>query len=298
MYVLSLISNPEVSALTDAVVASLAGDFNVPASGVTWLAKGIACDLAIDVQDWAGADRLQADMRKRLQDAGIDVNAVAIEGRRKQLLIADMDSTMIHQECIDELGIAAGAGEHIMEVTRRAMRGELDFVEALRERVCFMKGLQEAVIETVINDKITFVPGGRTTVSTMKATGAYCALISGGFVQFTEYVAEHCGFHTHQANRLIIEDGILAGKVAEPALGSAAKVEALGRLTSQLGISTGDALTVGDGANDVAMLQAAGMGVAMHAKPAVRAAARTIIDHADLTALLYLQGYRADEFVT
>ena len=296
MYVLSLITNPQHPCLTHKVVNSLAADLNAPGAAITWLADGIACDIALPARDWAGAENVQSTVRQQLADTRIDANAVPVNARRKKLLVADMDSTMIHQECIDELGIAAGAGEHIKEVTRRAMRGELDFVEALRERVSFMKGLEESVIQTVIDDKITFIPGGRNAVSTMKAAGAYCALISGGFTQFTAYVAAECGFDTHQANRLIIENGILTGKVAEPALGSAAKVEALGRLTREHGLTPQEALTVGDGANDVAMLQAAGMGVAMHAKPAVRAAARTIIDHGDLTALLYLQGYRKEEF--
>ncbi len=297
MFVLSLVTSPDAAALDEELSNDVADMIGLNRARTTWLAPGVACDLTLPPMSQHQAHDLLTTARAALADRPVDINLVPTEGRRKKLLIADMDSTMIHQECIDELGIAAGAGEHIREVTRRAMRGELDFVEALRERVSFMKGLPESAIAGVIEDRITFVPGGRTAVATMTQQGAHCALISGGFTQFTRYVAGECGFHEHQANELIIEDGHLAGRVAEPALGSAAKVEALNRLTGKLGLSLCDALTVGDGANDIAMIEAAGMGVAMHAKPAVRDAARFIIDHADLTALLYLQGYRAAEFV-
>ncbi len=293
MFVLSLISSPEQPLVTTELAAAVAG--RAGAREIVWLARGIACDLPL--QETSPDAALHA-ARAIIATAPIDVNVVPRHNRRKRLLIADMDSTMIHQECIDELGIAAGAGDHIKEVTRRAMRGEIDFVEALKERVTFMKGLRESVIQSVIDDIITFVPGGRTLVSTMKASGAYCALISGGFSQFTHHVAYHCGFDSHQANRLIIENGLLTGRVEQPALGSAAKLEALGRLTGQRQLQPCDAITVGDGANDVAMLQAAGMGVAMHAKPAVRDAAQYVIDHGDLTALLYLQGYAGSDFIT
>lgn len=298
MFVLSLISSPERPALSDALVETVASALNHDAKTANWLAEGIACDLPLFEEDEAAAIAAVAAVRAIFSSEPVDFNLVPADRRRKQLLIADMDSTMIHQECIDELGIAAGAGEHIKEVTRRAMRGELDFVEALNERVSFMKGLPESAIRKVIDEIITFVPGGRTLVSTMKVNGAYCALISGGFVQFTGHVAKECGFHTHQANQLIIEEGRLTGHVVQPALGSAAKLEALNRLTAEHDLELAEALAVGDGANDVAMLQAAGMGVAIHAKPAVRDAAQYVIDHGDLTALLYLQGYHRTEFVS
>ena len=297
MFVLSLISSPQAPAVDSKIIVEITSRLGISQPSITWLANGIACDIALDVSDDAEAFGIQEQARVLVETHRVDANVVSTDSRRKQILIADMDSTMIHQECIDELGIAAGAGEHIQEITRRAMRGELDFVEALNERVSHMKGLPESAIQKVIDERITFVDGGRTLAATMAASGAHCALISGGFSQFTTYVAGQCGFHAHQANHLIIENGTLTGTVAKPELGSSAKVEALNRMASERGLTTQDALTVGDGANDVAMIQAAGMGVAMHAKPAVRQAARTVVNHADLTAPLYLQGYHADEFV-
>lgn len=294
--VLSLIASPGNPVLDNEAVAGVLGHLGQGTAELQWLAEGVACDAAIDVSDEDDAERAQAQARSFMSDLQIDANVVAREGRRKKLLIADMDSTIIEQECIDELGIVAGAGEEIQEVTRRAMRGELDFVEALRGRVALMKGLPASAIADVIENRISFVGGGRTLVQTMKANGAYCALISGGFSHFTSHVAGVCGFDTHQANELIIKDGVLTGKVAAPELGGAAKVEALNKLAGEHNIAVSEAVAVGDGANDLGMLGLAGMGVALHAKPAVREAADTVIDHGDLTALLYLQGYAKTEF--
>ena len=208
-----------------------------------------------------------------------------------------MDSTMIQQECIDELGVVAGFGDQIKEITVRAMRGEIDFADALKERVGLMAGLDAKVIDTIIRDRITLTPGGRTLVATMKAHDAYTALVSGGFRQFTSKVAAHIGFHTNEANDLIIEHGKLTGRVAEPVLGKEAKLAALNHLSLVNGLTAADAITVGDGANDIPMLQAAGMGVALHAKPKVRDAVSLRINHGDLTALLYLQGYAKPQFI-
>jgi phosphoserine phosphatase len=209
-----------------------------------------------------------------------------------------MDSTIIEQEVVDELAAIAGVSIAVSSITERAMRGEIEFEPALRQRVALLRGLPATAIETVIRDHITFAPGGRTLVATMKAKGAFTAMVSGGFTDFTRHVAETLGFDSHQANRLIIEDGRLTGRVVEPALGKTAKVEALDRLTGKLGIAADEVIAVGDGANDIPMLQRAGLGVAFQGKPAVRAAADVRIDHADLTALLYLQGYRKAEFVS
>ncbi|NNE22357.1 MAG: phosphoserine phosphatase SerB [Rhizobiales bacterium] len=286
-----MIASPAAPVLDDAVVARVCRDLGLGQVETNWLAKGIACDIPIET-----AGDVQRRARAFLAGEPIDANVIALGNRRKQLLIADMDSTIIEQECIDELGIVAGAGEEIKEVTRRAMRGELDFVEALRGRVALMKGLAASAITDVIENRISFVGGGRTLVQTMKANGAYCALISGGFSHFTSHVAGVCGFDTHQANELIIEDGVLTGEVAKPELGGAAKVTALNKLADEHSITVADTVAVGDGANDLGMLGLAGLGVAMHAKPAVREAADTVIDHGDLTALLYLQGYAKAEF--
>jgi phosphoserine phosphatase len=240
---------------------------------------------------------LERELRESLATRPIDIAILPAANRRKKLLIADMDSTIIEQEVVDELAAVAGIGEAISAITARAMKGEIEFEPALRERVALLQGLPETAIQHVIQKRITFAPGGRTLVATMKAHGAFTAIVSGGFLPFTRHVAERLGFDSHQANELLIAQGRLTGRVREPVLGKNAKVEALKRLAAKLGLSLDDAVAVGDGANDVPMLRLAGLGVALHAKPAVREAAPVRIDHGDLTALLYLQGYRKDEFV-
>ena len=232
-----------------------------------------------------------------IRSHAIDAAIVATEHRRKRLLVADMDSTMIEQECIDELGVVAGVGERIKDITARAMRGELDFDAALRERVALLKGLPVSVIADLLRSRITLMPGGKTLLATMKADGAYAALISGGFTAFTGHVAATLGFDEHRANTLLMADGKLTGEVAPPILGQQAKLDGLRRLAEKLGLDLADTLAVGDGANDLAMLSEAGLGVALHAKPHVQAGTLTRINHGDLTALLYLQGYRKEQFV-
>ena len=219
------------------------------------------------------------------------------EGRRKKMLLADMDSTMIRQECIDELAAEAGVGPRVAQITARAMNGELDFEGALRERVSLLKGLDVAVISHVLEKRINLMPGGPVLLATMKANGAYAALVSGGFTAFTAAIADRLGFDEHRANTLCAEGGQLTGKVTDPILGREAKVEALNDITARLGITPADVLAVGDGANDLGMLQLAGAGVALHAKPTVQAQAKHRINHGDLTALLYMQGYAATDFI-
>lgn len=235
-------------------------------------------------------------VRKAAAGWQVDVNVVSAANQRKKLLIADMDSTMIEQECIDELADAAGAGDAVKAITVRAMNGELDFEDALRERVAALKGLPSGVIGDVIANRISFMSGGRDLIATMRQNSAYCALISGGFTHFTAYVGAELGFHEHQANELIISDNLLTGEVADPVLGRDAKVAALRRISSTFGFSMDEAMAVGDGANDIPMLKTAGAGVALHAKPAVKQEVDIQIDHGDLTALLYLQGFTRDEF--
>ncbi len=232
-----------------------------------------------------------------LQKMQVDLAIVPREGRRKKLLLADMDSTMIEQECIDELAEEAGFGAQVKEVTARAMNGELDFEDALRARVSLLKGLDLGVIDRVINDRISFMPGGAALVATMRAHGAYAALVSGGFTNFTSYVAGKLGFDSHRANRLMDDGQVLTGEVGTPILGRDAKVAVLMELTAAHDITPAEAIAVGDGANDLGMLGAAGMGVALHAKPAVAAQSELRINHGDLSALLYLQGYNRSEFV-
>jgi len=232
-----------------------------------------------------------------LQAEGVDLILQPTANRRKKLLLADMDSTMIQQECIDELAAEAGVGERVKAITARAMNGELDFEDALRERVSLLKGLPEEIIGQVLAKRIKMMPGGKVLVATMKANGAHAALVSGGFTAFTTAVAAQLGFDEHRANTLIAEHGVLTGTVADPILGRDAKVAALNDLTSRLDILAEDVLAIGDGANDLGMLQLAGAGVAVHAKPAVQEQARHRINHGDLTALLYMQGYGKTDFI-
>jgi phosphoserine phosphatase len=230
------------------------------------------------------------------QDMGVDLVVVPAEGRRKRMLLADMDSTMIEQECVDELAEEAGVGARVKEITARAMNGELDFEEALRARVGLLRGLPVGVIDKVLSERISFMPGGRALVATMKATGGHAALVSGGFTAFTERVAAALGFDEHRANTLLANGDALSGEVGMPILGRQAKVDALAEITARLGLSERDVLAVGDGANDLGMLHRAGLGVALHAKPAVAAECDVRINFGDLTALLYVQGYSRDEF--
>ena len=229
--------------------------------------------------------------------AGFDLVIQPTLGRRKAVLLADMDSTMIQQECIDELAAEAGVGPRVAEITARAMNGELNFHEALIERVGLLAGLDERIIQKVLDERITLAPGGQALVATMRAQGAYTALVSGGFTALTSRIAKVLGFDEHRANALLADQGVLTGQVGLPILGREAKIEALEEITAARGLTPADAIAVGDGANDLGMIQLAGTGVALHAKPIVAAQAGVRIDHADLTALLYIQGYGRDEFV-
>ena len=261
-------------------------------SQLNWLSGGEAAAFALPVlpdnqwQVWTDLQKLQ-----------IDLVVQASVGRQKKLLLADMDSTMIQQECIDELADVAGVGDRVKGITARAMNGELDFNSALIERVGLLKDLDVGVIDSVLADRITLMPGGAALVSTMKANGAYAALVSGGFTAFTSAVAGQLGFDENRANTLIVKDGKLTGDVAEPILGRAAKVQALEEIIQQLGITAQDVLAVGDGANDLGMLKIAGTGAALHAKPAVAAECSVRINFCDLSALLFVQGYPRAAFI-
>lgn len=261
-----------------------------------WLAEGIAADIPFAAESEAEARRLLEVLRERCAGLAIDIIVQPAAGRRKKLLVADMDSTMIGQECIDELADFLGIRDHVAKITTRAMRGEIDFVPALRERAALLAGLSIDVIDKVLAERITFTPGAATLVATMRANGAYTGLVSGGFTLFTAPLAEKLGFDTSDANALVVEGGRLTGRILEPVRGEAAKRDVLVRLRSELGLAASETLAVGDGANDMAMLGEAGLGVAFRAKPAVAARAWARIDHADLTALLYAQSYRRAEF--
>ncbi|MDR6900045.1 phosphoserine phosphatase SerB [Rhizobium miluonense] len=292
-FVATLIANPSNPVLVPAI-AEQAADA-VKASGLYWLADGIACDIAL--RDDTDIEAAEANILAVIGSAPIDLVIQEAETRRKKLLIADMDSTMIGQECIDELAAEVGLKEKVADITARAMNGEIAFEPALRERVALLKGLPLSVVDEVIAKRITLTSGGLELIATMKAKGYYTALVSGGFTVFTSRIGATLGFDENRANVLLEENGILTGLIEEPILGKQAKVDALNEIAERLGISTDDALAVGDGANDLGMLQLAGSGVALHAKPTVSAQARMRIDHGDLTALLYIQGYRKTDFV-
>jgi phosphoserine phosphatase len=291
MHVVTLLTSPSQRALEPALVESLRNAWG--GGDALWLAPDEAAEFVL--RDLP-ANRWQ--VWDDLQGLGVDLLVQPAEGRRKKMLLADMDSTMIRQECIDELADEAGVGDRVKAITARAMNGELDFEAALRERVGLLRGLPVAVIEKVLAERITLMPGGPTLLATMKAHGAYTALVSGGFTAFTQVIAARLGFDENRANTLPAENGALTGVPGEPILGQQAKVDALAEISARLGLSEADVLAVGDGANDLGMLGRAGAGVALHAKPAVAAQCDLRVNHGDLTALLYLQGYSAAEFVT
>ncbi|MDA0963323.1 MAG: phosphoserine phosphatase SerB [Proteobacteria bacterium] len=290
MFIATLLTAPAARGLDPSLVDSLRNAWG--GGDAVWLAPDEAAEFALPVRPgnlW--------DVWADLQGMGVDLAVQAVAGRRKRMLLADMDSTMIRQECIDELAEEAGVGAYVKEITARAMNGELDFEGALTERVALLKGLPEAVIGHVLETRIDPMPGGRELVATMRAHGGHAALVSGGFTSFTGPVAAMLGFHENRANTLLAEGGVLTGEVARPILGRAAKVQALEEITARLGIGAADVIAVGDGANDLGMLGRAGAGVALHAKPSVAAQCDLRINHGDLTALLYLQGYAQADFV-
>jgi phosphoserine phosphatase len=288
-YVLTLVAARESALLTPALIARLRDI--IGGGTVTVLSPGEAVDIAC-------AEALDLDqIRAAMDGAPIDAIATPAEGRRKRLLIADMDSTIITGETLDELAAFAGIGEKIAAITARAMNGELDFKDALRERVAMLKGLSVDALERTWR-KMRLTPGALELVATMKAHGAYTALVSGGFTFFTSRVAALVGFDMHRSNTLLDDGTTLTGRVAEPILDRSAKLATLTELAARHGLAMSETLATGDGANDLDMLLAAGLGVAFHAKPIVAAAARARVDHAGLRALLFAQGYSASEFAS
>jgi phosphoserine phosphatase len=294
-HVATLIAAPNTG-LTDELMARARAALP-RATDIQWLAADVAADIGFIPNEDADLRALNDHLRAALGGAPIDLAIQPLADRRKKLLVADMDSTMIGQECIDELADLVGLKDHVSKITERAMRGEIAFEPALRERVALLKGLPVSVIAEVIENRITPTPGGRTLIGTMRAHGAHTVLVSGGFSLFTREIAAKIGFDENHANTLLVENDTLTGLVEEPILGREAKLDTLLELARYLKLPLAQTMAVGDGANDLAMIGRAGLGVAFHAKPAVAAAADVRIDHGDLTALLYVQGYRRDEFV-
>jgi phosphoserine phosphatase len=292
--VATLICHPANPALDSTIVDGARAVLPSPGPA-RWLFDEVAVDIPFTGSEDIGA--IVTRLRAARGDLPIDIVVQPQALRRKKLLLADMDSTMIGQECIDELADFAGLKAHVAGITERAMRGEIEFEPALRERVALLKGLAVSVVDEVLAKRITLTPGGRELIATMRAHGAYTCLISGGFTLFTNAVAAMIGFQENRANTLEVADGKLTGEVAEPIVGRAAKLATLFELRESFDLDNIDTLAVGDGANDLGMIGDAGLGVAYHAKPAVAAAAAARIDYGDLSALLYAQGYRRDEFV-
>jgi phosphoserine phosphatase len=295
LYAVTLVAPPDAVFVPETVVghALAAADAKVVGRHVL---GDRAVDLAVEAADGALASLRQV-VDEAVRHFPLDSCVQLWAGRKKRLLVADMDSTIIGCECLDELADFAGVKDKVAAITERAMRGELEFEAALRERVAMIKGLPLTVLERCFAERVALNPGARTLVRTMAADGARCVLVSGGFTFFAAKVAEAAGFHEARANWLKVEDGALAGEVGEPILGREAKLQALREDSAALGIDLSQTLALGDGANDLAMIEAAGLGVAYRAKPLVAAQADARVDRCDLTAVLYFQGYREDEFV-
>ena len=294
-HVLTVIGDPASRALSqDQAEAARRAlqDRGARTAAIDWLARGIACDIPFAE---LVPDAAEAAARGALAGAPLDLAAQPAAGRRKALLVADMESTMIAQEMIDELAGRFGLGPRVAAITARTMAGELGFEAALATRVALLAGLPEAAIEEAAG-RMTLTPGARTLVQTMRAGGAYTALVSGGFTVFTRLVRAACGFDEDRANRLEVADGALTGTVGAPILGRQAKRDALLDFAAARGLPLAATMAVGDGANDADMLESAGLGVGYRPKAPARAAADVAVDHGDLTALLYLQGYRAEDF--
>jgi phosphoserine phosphatase len=295
-HVLTLIAGAAARPLDGACIEQACAVLSAPGAP-SWLCEDEACDIFFQPSKGATNTQIADAVREALHGAPIDIVCQPADRRRKRLLVADMDSTLIGQECIDEIADKVGLKPKISDITERAMRGELEFEPALRERVALLKGVDEKTLQTIFDEQVTLNLGARTLARTMRANGACTVIVSGGFTFFTARVQQAAGFDANQANDLEIEEGKLTGQVIEPILGQQAKLDALLQYREKLKLANDETLAVGDGANDLAMIMEAGLGVAYHAKPIVAARAHARIDFCDLTALLFVQGYARDEFV-
>ena len=286
-HTLTTISSQENSCLTEALVSKVSEALHV--SQTRWLYPSVACDF--DLQNSPNTDEEINLVRSIIGDLPIDVVIQNSNNRKKKLFLADMDSTIIGQECIDELAAELGIKDKVAAITEAAMNGEIDFEGALKDRVALLAGLEEAVVAEVLSNRITINHGAHEALALMRAHGTHTALVSGGFTIFAKEIAGEVGFHEFHANELLIQNGKFSGKVAEPILGQQAKLDQLNRLANEKQISLSDTIAIGDGANDLPMLMNAGTGIAFHAKPSVAEQAKVVINHGDLSAILFVQGY-------
>lgn len=295
-YILTFIANPAKEPLANSLMHDLQKRLKrlTDDMKLDWLAEREACEISCKTEEF---NAVRIELRSLLQDKPIDFAILPLKAQKKKLLVSDMDSTMIEQECIDELADFAGIKAEVAAITEAAMRGEVEFKQALLQRVALLKDMESSVLEKVYQERITLMPGARTLLATMKAKGARTLLVSGGFTFFTSRVAEALGFDGQMANELEIEEDRLTGKVITPILDKDSKKTMLQKVAAAYGIPIEYTLAVGDGANDLPMIEAAGLGVAYRGKEVVRRAADASIQHADLTALLYLQGYKKTDFV-
>ena len=293
-FVLTLIGNAKSAPIESTHLAQVCRNLTTIIQ-TDWLAEKEACDIFIESP--RSSTEIAEQAHEVLSGKAIDAVCTPVNGRRKKILISDMDSTIINQECIDELGEAVGFGSQIREITAALVHGKVSVADAMRQRLAMLKGMEYHLLESVYENRISLKPGAQTLVQTMRHHGAFCILVSGGFTFFTSRIAERIGFHQHQGNELEFEGGKLTGKIPEPLLGRSAKLNTLTSLCAEKGLLSSDVLAVGDGANDIEMIKGAGLGVAFHNSNSLKNYANAYINHSDLTALLYIQGFHKSEFV-
>jgi phosphoserine phosphatase len=295
--VVTLITNPSDNKLSEIIInkAFIALEKSKrKIIDIAWLGENEACDIIFDGNNLLEEANI---LSEKLKETKVDIIVQNNNNRKKKLLITDMDSTIIEQECIDEIANELGIKQQVAQITEQAMNGKIDFSESLRKRVALLKNLDETKLTEVYNNKISLMPGAKELVSTMKENGAYCVLVSGGFTFFTSKILHRLSFDEASANILEIKNKKLTGNVTEPVLDSSSKLDVLNKTIKKLNITSDDVIAVGDGANDIPMLKNSGIGIAFHAKPLVQEQLQYKINHTKLKSLLYIQGYKKTDFI-